>query len=196
MSRPKTYDDELRRRLIVLAAEAIAVGGPGSVAMRVLAKAADTSTNAIYAIFGSKDDLVTAVLEEAFESLGSAQRAALRTDDSLADFAEMGRIYRRWALDHPTLYHVMFGRRDLHGPLSREQINVSMAPLLTAVERCIEDGFVRPVDPRLAAVSMWSAVHGAVSLEIAGYLDAGELGAQYEEHLVASAVYWLDGLAG
>lgn len=191
MSRPKTYDVELRRRLINLAAEAIAVEGPGSVSMRALARAADTSTNAIYAIFGSKDDLVAAVLDEASESLGFVQRSALRTDDSLADFAEMGRIYRRWALEHPALYHVMFGRRDLHGPLTRDQLEVSMAPLLAAVERCIEDGALRPVDPRQAAISMWSAVHGAVSLEIAGYLDAEERGLEYEEHLVASAVYWL-----
>ena len=28
-------------------------------------------------------------------------------------------------------------------------------------------------------------------LEIAGYLDSEERGTEYEEHLVASAVYWL-----
>lgn len=191
MSRPRTYDDELRRRLLALAAEVVAIEGPGSVSLRALAKAADTSTSAIYAIFGSKDDLMVAVLQEAAESLGEAQRAALRTDDSLADFAEMGRIYRRWALDRPALFQVMFGRRDLHGPLSRDQLVTSMAPVLTAVERCIAEGVLRDVDPRQAAISIWSAVHGAVSLEIAGYLDSEERGTEYEEHLVASAVYWM-----
>lgn len=191
MSRPRTYDDELRRRLLVLAAEAVAVEGPGSVSLRALAKAADTSTNAIYAIFGSKDELVAAVLREASESLEEAQRATQRTDDSLADFAEMGRVYRRWALDHPALYHVMFERRDLHGPLASDQLITSMTPVVAAVERCIADGVLRDVDPRQAAMSMWSAVHGAVSLEIAGYLESEEDGADYEEHLVASAVYWL-----
>lgn len=191
MSRPKAYDDELRRRLIALVAEAVAADGPGSVSLRALAKAADTSTNAIYALFGSKDDLVAAVLQEASESLGQAQCAASRTDDSLADFAEMGRVYRRWALDHPALYHVMFERRDLHGTLAPDLLVTSMTPVLAAVERCIADGVLRDVDPRQAAISMWSAVHGAVSLEIAGYLESEKRGTDYEEHLLASAVYWM-----
>lgn len=189
MGRPKTYDDGLRRQLIALTAEAVADGGPDSLSLRALAKAADTSTTAIYTIFGSKDDLVAAVLVAAGESLTRAQDAVPTTDDPLADFASLGRTYRRWALAHPDLYNVMFGRIGMREGVVPEELDVSMRPLLEAVHRCIDEGVLRDVDPRQAAISIWAAVHGLVSLEIAGYLEADS--DVLEEHLVASALYWL-----
>ena len=59
----------------------------------------------------------------------------------------------------------------------------------TRSSRCIDAGSLRDVDARHAAISIWAAVHGLVSLEIAGYLDDDQ--GVLEEHLVASAVYWL-----
>ena len=189
MGRPKIYDESLRRQLIALTAESVADGGPESVSLRALAKAADTSTTAIYTIFGSKDDLVAAVLDAAAESLTRAQDAVQVTDDPLADFTELGRAYRGWALAHPDLYNVMFGRLGMRERVTPDQLDLSMRPLLDAVSRCIEAGSLRDVDARHAAISIWAAVHGLVSLEIAGYLDDDQ--GVLEEHLVASAVYWL-----
>ena len=119
MGRPKIYDDSLRRQLIALTAESVADGGPDAVSLRALAKAADTSTTAIYTIFGSKDDLVAAVLDAAAESLTRAQDAVPVTDDPLADFTELGRAYRGWALAHPDLYNVMFGRLGMRERVTR-----------------------------------------------------------------------------
>ncbi len=189
MGRPKIYDDSLRRQLIALTAESVADGGPDAVSLRALAKSADTSTTAIYTIFGSKDDLVAAVLDAAAESLTRAQDAVPVTDDPVADFTELGRAYRGWALAHPDLYNVMFGRLGTRERATADQLDLSMRPLLDAVSRCIDAGTLRDVDARQAAISIWAAVHGLVSLEIAGYLDDDQ--DVLEEHLVASAVYWL-----
>jgi AcrR family transcriptional regulator len=192
--RPKIYDEGLRRQLIALAAESVANVGPDGVSLRAVAKAADTSTTAIYTIFGGKDGLVAAVLDAASRSLTEAQDAVPRTDDALHDFAQLGRAYRRWALAHPALYSVMFGRRGLREPVAPDDLDVSMRPLLDAVRRCIAEGVLRPVDPRQAAISIWASVHGLVSLEIAGYLD--DESDVLEQHLVAAAVYWLPARAG
>jgi len=66
---------------------------------------------------------------------------------------------------------------------------VTMHPVLDAVRRCIAAGVLRDVDPRAAAISIWSSVHGLVSLEIAGYLEDDQ--EVLEEHLLATATYWL-----
>ena len=100
------------------------------------------------------------------------------TDDPLADFAELGRAYRRWALEQPALYDVMFGRSGLREVISGTALDVAMNPLLDAVRRCIAAGVLRDVDPRAAAISIWSSVHGLVSLEIAGYLEDEQRGAR------------------
>ncbi|GAA2134264.1 TetR/AcrR family transcriptional regulator [Nocardioides bigeumensis] len=189
MSREKIYSETLGKQLISLAAEKIAEGGRDAVSLRRLARDAGTSTTAIYTLFGSKDELVAAVLAAAGASLTAAQDAVPTTDDPLADFAELGRCYRRWALDQPELYAVMFGRAGLREVIAGAALDVAMRPLLEAVRRCMDAGVLRAADPREAALSIWASVHGLVSLEIAGYVD--DEGDVLEQHLVASALYWL-----
>jgi AcrR family transcriptional regulator len=189
VARPKIYDESLKRQLISLTAEAFADGGPEAVSLRALARDAGTSTTAIYTIFGSKDDLLAALLDAASASLAAAQQAVPRTEHALRDFAEHGRAYRAWALEHPDLYHVMFGRGVVAPGARPDALESSMGPLMAAVRRCIAEGVLRDVEPRLAALSIWSAVHGLVSLEIAGYVVPADH--VLEEHLVASALYWL-----
>jgi AcrR family transcriptional regulator len=93
----------------------------------------------------------------------------------------------RWRTPRCTASY--FGRRGLREPVAAAELDVALRPLLDAVTRCIEEGVLRPVDPRRAAISIWASVHGLVSLEIAGYLD--DESDVLEQHLVASAVYWL-----
>jgi hypothetical protein len=45
------------------------------------------------------------------------------------------------------------------------------------MDRVIASGRVRPEDPALAAAQIWSAIHGYVLLEIAGFFD-GTLGVE------------------
>lgn len=191
MARPKKYDAALRRSLIDRAAEAIASGGVAALSLREVATAAGTSTNAVYTIFGSKDDLVAAVAEEAARSFTSAQRAAGPTGDPLTDLAALGVAYRAWAQEHPALYAVMFGGRV--GKDSDSAGDESMAPLLEAVDRARAAGVLRhDVDPMLIATSVWAGIHGLVSLEIAGHLAAGPPAEHLADaHLDAIIAHWL-----
>ncbi|MFN8192808.1 MAG: TetR/AcrR family transcriptional regulator [Nocardioidaceae bacterium] len=193
MARPKTYDERLRRTLIDTAAELIAAHGAEALALRPLAERAGTSTNAVYSLFGSKAGLVGAVLAEAASSFTAAQRAVEASDDPLADLVGLGRAYHSWALAHPALYAVMFGDRVPVAALADQVVgDESMEPLLTTVSRGIAAGRLRPVDPVVAAMSIWAGIHGLVSLEIAGRLACDPAGdGLLEEHLAAIAAYWL-----
>jgi len=192
VARPKTYDDRLRRALIDTAAELIAAHGAEALALRPLAERCDTSTNAIYTLFGSKAGLVGAVIAEAATSFTAAQLGITPTEDPLADLIGLGRAYRDWAIAHPALYAVMFGDRVPLPEVPSGPEEDSMAPLLTTVSRAMSAGQLRGADPMVVATSIWAGIHGLVSLEIAGRLWAGEgVEALVEEHLVAIAAYWL-----
>lgn len=192
MPRPKKYDDALRRALVAATAEAIAAQGAEALAVRAVAEAAGTSTNAIYAIFGSRGGLVTAVLADATTSFTRAQRAALRGQEPLADLMALGHAYREWALANPSLYAVMFGDR-LPAPKDCEgEPDDSMRPLLETVTWAIEAGAFRGGDVMTMATSIWAAIHGLVSLEAAGRLGPRPPMAElFPEHLHAIAAYWL-----
>lgn len=170
MARPSSYDDQLRARLVEVTADTIARSGTEALSLRRLAAAAGTSTNAIYALFGSKPELVAAVVAEGLSSFGAAQAAALDPRrDSREDAVALGHAYRDWALDHPALYMVMFGGRtvlkDRTAPGAAPVPGIT--PLVSAVERLVADGVVDGDSVPEVAWTIWSVAHGMVSLEIA-----------------------------
>lgn len=201
--RPKEYDNKLRSRLLTGAAEAVADGGMGGVSLRALATAAGTSTNAVYTLFGSRAGLLGAVLNEAAGSFTAAQRAVPLTADSGGDFRLLGRAYRDWALEHPSMYAVMFGggsgarwqASEEHGHAGANPVNESdsaMGPLLDHIRHGQALNTIREADPMVVATVVWAAVHGFVSLEIAQWTshNRAERDALYEECLSASLTYW------
>jgi len=194
MARPKVYDDALRAALISAAADQLAEGGVGHLSLRAVAQAAGTSTNAVYSIFGGKPDLVEAVVADALASFTAAQRAAPqhRTGDLEADLADLGRAYRRWALERPTLYAVIFGDRVAAPEGSHDSEDDGFQPLLGLVTKLIETGIFRDEEPRLVALSIWAGVHGLVSLEHVALGDQpAELrDAAYDAHLAALFRGW------
>ncbi|EMY33646.1 TetR family transcriptional regulator [Arthrobacter crystallopoietes BAB-32] len=165
MARPTVYDSSLRQRLLETTAELVAKEGPDRVALRDIAAAVGTSTTAVYSLFGGKPQLLTAILDDAFRSFGDSQRAA--APDGLRG---LGLAYRRWALEHPAFYALMFS-----GPLGTrmpceptpEIAAASIVPLYEAVGAALAAaGSDDPVEPSVAAI--WGQVHGLVSLELSG----------------------------
>ena len=57
-------------------------------------------------MFGSKDGLVVALGERAFDLLGAAVAALPETDDPAEDLVEAGLVFRRFAREHPALFMV------------------------------------------------------------------------------------------
>jgi AcrR family transcriptional regulator len=194
MARPRVHDDALRARLVVSAAEVVAGNGVDGISLRALADECGTSTSAVYSIFGSKEALVAAVVGEADRSFSDSQRRALARPASgpVHRLRLLGLAYRRWALDHPALYAVMFARE---GTVSTSVVLEadSIAPLRSVVQDCFESGIFAP-GPRVVDVvlSIWAGVHGFVSLEI-GQLRFPSMRAAercYDAHLAAMARAW------
>jgi AcrR family transcriptional regulator len=170
--RPKTYDDDLRHRLITRAAEAIAQHGPGGLALRPVAAAEGTSTTAVYSIFGGRAGLIAAVGQSASDGFVTAQRAVPTTDDPYEDLFNLGRAYRAWAIENPALYQVLMSPRDAtlvqEGPMPQ---SAAAGPLLEVVLRLIAEGTFPDVFPPRIAGTIWASVHGFVMLELSGVFD-------------------------
>ena len=194
MPRPKTYDDDLRQRLLKRAAEAIAQHGPGGLALRPVAAAENTSTTAVYSIFGGRAGLIAAVGQTASEGFVAAQRAVPTTDDPYEDLFNLGRAYRAWAIENPALYQVLMSPRDptLSGDGSMPQ-SAAAAPLFEVVLRLIAAGTFPDVFPPRIAGTIWASVHGFVMLELSGIFDiAGGAGMDvlYAAHLESIRRGW------
>ena len=160
MARPTVHDDDLRTRLLETTAEIIDRDGADRVALREVARAAGTSTSAVYTLFGGKSELLAAVIEHAFRSFGDAQLAA-----EPHGIRALGEAYRAWALAHPALFRLMFGDRM---PAEHAAVEAVALQSLTPLVRTVSG--IRPGAAEAAqrdAVIIWSQVHGAVALELA-----------------------------
>ncbi|MGR0161688.1 TetR-like C-terminal domain-containing protein [Paenarthrobacter nitroguajacolicus] len=165
MARPIVHDQLVQQRLLAVTAELVDRQGPARVTLRDVAAAADTSTTAIYSLFGGKAQLLTAAVDHGFRTFGESQRGA--AEEGLLG---LGRAYRAWALEHPALYRLMFsGAMAAYVDCSPtpEVASDSMLPLVEAVAAAQSGGTLRAEDPAVVAMAIWGQVHGLVSLELA-----------------------------
>lgn len=193
MGRPRIYGEELRKRLILATAESLLADGPDGLSLRAIASSCETSTTAIYSLFGGKDQLIAQVLEHGHDDLREALSLVPETDDPLTDLTALGQAYRKWAIAHPALYQVMWAdRSDVHqfrddDPDPCEAI----APLRDGVGRAIADGVFRDEDVEEVSVSIWASTHGMITLELSGFLDNSTAEQRYDSQLLAAAWFWL-----
>ena len=111
MGRPKEHDERTRARLRAAAEQLVAEQGPDALSVRSVADAAGTSTRAVYSLFGSKDGLVAAVAQTAFELLYENIDRLPQTDDPAADLIAIGTdVVRGLVRDHPALFRIAFQR--------------------------------------------------------------------------------------
>ena len=169
-------DVVVRRGLLDLAARLLAEEGPQALTLRTLAQRANCSTKVVYTVFGGKNGLSEGLKVEGFAQLRFAvERERRRHRDPVRALLPVMMTYRGFALAHRALFRVMFGNAlPEHVPTeySRQQARLALGAVESAVAAaCAALGEdppdVRP-DAREAAVRLWAAVHGPVSLELEG----------------------------
>jgi AcrR family transcriptional regulator len=176
-----------RDRLLEAAIRLLAADGPAALQARRLTTEVGASTMAVYTHFGGMAQLITEIMREGFIRFGRRMEEVPRGDDPVADLLALGLAYRDHALENPQLYRLMFGVVSPGGRQGGKDLAVSavantlpegqaaFAQLVAAVTRVIEASGPCEEDPASAAAQIWSAFHGYVLLEIAGFFgDDGE----------------------
>src|SRR4051794_25231587 len=106
MGRPKEHDERTAAALLDAAERFAHEGGIEALSLRELALEANTTTRAVYSLFGSKEGLVAALGARAFELLELGLEALPVTEDPQRDLVRAGLMFRRFALDHPALFSI------------------------------------------------------------------------------------------
>jgi len=120
----------------------MAESGAAGLSLRSVARELNITAPAIYNHFSSRDELVTALIDEAYDSLGQAQAAALQAaapGEHAVRLRAVGRAYRDWALAYPERYQLIFGTPipGYHCPPERVQRSAGFA--LSSLVRVIEE---------------------------------------------------------
>lgn len=96
MARPRTYDKDLRDKLVEETANRLAEGPAENLGLRDLTKSVGTSTNAVYSLFGAKEVLVW----EAIRKILGEKRVEIEKisePNPRAMVAALGKFLEDWA---------------------------------------------------------------------------------------------------
>ncbi|MFC6157845.1 TetR/AcrR family transcriptional regulator [Kribbella sp. NPDC058693] len=90
-----------RRQLATVGAEALS--------LRAVSRELGMVSSALYRYFPSRDELLTALIIDAYDALGSAAEAAAGGDDLLSEWVSIYGAVRDWARAHPQEYALIYG---------------------------------------------------------------------------------------
>jgi AcrR family transcriptional regulator len=114
MVRPKRSagQTDLQEAIKDTAWKQIADFGAPALSLRAIARELGITAPAIYNYYARRDDLVTALVIDAFTSFGDSQLAARDSvpgEDLEGRLLAIGLAYRNWALAYPQRYQLIFG---------------------------------------------------------------------------------------
>jgi AcrR family transcriptional regulator len=175
---PQGQGGRLRQDLIAAADRILArTGDVEGLSLRAVAREVGIATPSIYLHFPDKSALVRAVLDARFAELGEAVSAAVASARGPFESLRAGCLaYCRFGTEHPNAYRVLFNRVPAPAPepgqppLALNAGASNFGGLVDGVAACMRAGVVPPpasgeaADPTRVATSIWTALHGIVSL--------------------------------
>jgi AcrR family transcriptional regulator len=197
------YRAQVRAEVKERAWAQIAEAGASALSLNAIARQMGMSGPALYRYFAGRDELITALIRDAYRSLADAFHAAAppaadpaATSGETAAAVTLAHTMRRWALEDPQRYFLLFGTPvpGYRAPEDTTAIAVEVmgvmldvcarlpppapdAPAATAFAAHLQDhrqwagGHPAPPAVLRRALSFWTRLHGLLSLELAGQFD-------------------------
>lgn len=101
---------ELTQEIKDAARRQLAAEGAERLSLRAVARELDMVSSALYRYFPSRDDLLTALIIDAYDALGAAAEKADQQEEDLRDrWRAVCRAVRAWAVAHPHEYALIYG---------------------------------------------------------------------------------------
>ena len=157
----------------------IARKGAAALSLRAIARKLGITAPAIYNYYPDRDALVTALIVDAFTSLGESQKQTIRDlskNDLAGRFTALGLAYRNWALTYPQRYQLIFGtplsNYEAPAEITLPVASQSLLPLLETIQSFSDAGRLRtdllaPRTPALDAMLLaWHEVLPGMDLEV------------------------------
>ncbi len=175
-------DVDIRERIVAAGLMALSDDSAAELTVRRVAKLAGSSTMCIYTRFGGRTGMVEAVYRKGFELLRdelTAATAQAAAQDPTERIVAMTTAYRRFALDRPALYALMFERAlpdfDPSPALRAEALGMTLTLLTDQVALAQKRGLVAGNDPARPSYLLWATMHGVTSIELT-HVRGGPLG--------------------
>ncbi len=188
---------EVRAAILAAAAERVARDGASDLSLRAVARDVGMVSSAVYRYFASRDELLTALIVAAYDSLGGHTEAHIESTSgqpAAVRWVEAALAIRSWALAHPHDYALIYGTPipgyaapdDTVG--SGTRVSRALVGIVREADR-LEPVAEQPIEPSLSAsftalrseldididddrtlaiVTAWSQLFGLLTFELFG----------------------------
>jgi AcrR family transcriptional regulator len=164
--------DATSAALIAAAHSILETSGPEALTVRRIAAEAGMSTMNVYSRFDGKHGVIDELFADGFRRLAAQLEAVPSTDDAIDDILQVMSAYRRFAVDNPTYYRVMFRSATLPSyqpsQAAREIAFTCLQSLIARIEQGQRAGQIAAFPEWSAqeiAAWLWATCHGLVSVE-------------------------------
>ncbi|WP_328540193.1 TetR/AcrR family transcriptional regulator [Streptomyces sp. NBC_00344] len=178
--------EQTRREAKDIALGQLARTGPSGISVNAIAKAMGMTGPALYRYFANRDELLTALVADAYTDLAGALSHAVAvtpaTDkDPAAGLRAFAHAWRGWAREHPDRYLLIYGTPIPGYTAPPATTVIAQRMMQTALEACAG---LDPAEATLTAerppthsraLRGWTRLHGLVSLEIEGHFNGMDL---------------------
>jgi AcrR family transcriptional regulator len=175
MPTKKYHHGDLKNTLIKAGIEILSKEGIRGLSLRKVAQKAGVSHTAPYSHFADKQSLIAAISIEGFRTIYEDLNDVIHRykGEPLRQLVEGAWAYIRFALRDPAHFKVTFSsvlEREKDYPLFVEMSQKCFGMVAQIVESCQASGVLRAGPADVEAISMWSMVHGFVSLFLEGQI--------------------------
>jgi AcrR family transcriptional regulator len=110
VTRRERLREATREEIKAIARDLMAEEGTTVLSLREIARRMGVTVTALYRYFPGRDDLITALIVDAYHSHAKAVEQASQQPGKIVDrLIAVMMAYRQWALDHPTEYILIYG---------------------------------------------------------------------------------------
>lgn len=154
--------------------------------IRKVAELIEYSPSMIYEYFGSKEEILLALLREGAVELAEAmQKACLETSDEQERLFQVGEAFWQFAKQSPDLYQVMHGQGGM--PLDATLVAQAVEPVVSLTLGALHDwaqaNQIQTLDEAAAIDIFWALLHGLVSLAIVNRLEENRAHSLWQQAL-------------
>ena len=162
---------EIRKLILDASMKLFVEEGFGNVTIRKIADLIEYSPTTVYLYFKDKDEIFFSLHELGFQKMNEMNRDLATINNPLLRLHKMGENYLEFGLTNPEFYNLMFIQDEPMKKIAELGCDWDMGDsaigfLKEVVAECMEKGYLTRGDAHVVSLSMWSFVHGLVSLAI------------------------------
>lgn len=163
---------EIRAAILAAAAERLAADGADELSLRAVARDVGMVSSAVYRYFASRDELLTALIIRAYDSLGEHVEARVQASagqPAARRWVDAAMSVRTWALDHPNDFALLYGT-PIRGYAAPEDTVVSGTRVARALVGIVRDAdelrAVAPVPIEPVLAESFAALRAELDLHV------------------------------